>query len=131
MKLGDLNISIVEDATYTHPALDITERDMFVIDASDTNLVFLGKLDLFLPSTMLVSATFRLYSSPDGGATWVQRYGAGPAGGSIAWTPSDGRLVQFLVNGVWDHPLKVTIQSGGVVGEAASRDIVYSYNGAR
>lgn len=128
MKLGEFNCSITEDGpSYTHPASDRSERTILEIVASDDNLVFLTTINLDV-SALTMGATFRVSYKIDG-TNYRRRYGTGPAGGIISWTPADGPWISFLVNGIWDHDIKITIES--TIGEASPRDIPYSYNGAR
>lgn len=126
--LGGLNLNIDEDATYTLPALTVTEQDVLIVDGS-IGPTFLTTINLDL-SALLLNATIRVYYKVDG-ANYRRRMGTNtPFAGSIAWSTSDGPWVSIGVNAVIDHDLKVTIQSSAL-GEVLSRDIPYSYNGAR
>lgn len=124
MLIGHFN-SIEIDDTYTHPSGDTSERDVLEIAAAGSP-VFLTTLNLDV-AALTQSATFRIYYKIAG--VYRLRYGAGPAGGSIMWTVADGDWISFLVNGIWDHDIKVTIQSA--IAELTPVDIPYSYNGAR
>lgn len=123
--LGHLNCIEIDD-TYTHPASNTSERDLLEITANGGSM-FLTTINLDV-SALTMAATFRVYYKIDG-TNYKRRYGTGPAGGSIAWTTMDGGWISFLVNGIWDHDIKITIESA--LGEAAPRTIPYSYNGAR
>lgn len=126
MKSGEFNTIVVDD-TYTHPATTTTEETVLVVEAA-LGVASLSKIHLDL-SALLVNATIRVYYKLDG-TNYRLRYGVGPNGGTIAWTTSDGPWIAIAIDDIIDHDLKITIQSDGG-GEAAPRDIPFSYNAAR
>jgi hypothetical protein len=124
MRLGELN-TIDFDGTFTLPASDTSELTLLevIVDDVVNVVVNVGHINLDV-STLLVGATFRIYYKIDG-VNYRLRFGTG---GTISWTPGTGEWVQFVIGGLIDHDLKLTIQSDG---EVADRDILYTYNGAR
>lgn len=117
---------IDEDGTIVHPAGSTAEEDLLIIEAyGATFSLTTVNLDL---SNLTQNATLRVYYKIDG-INYRRRFGTGATGGVVSWTTADGPWLAILLNGVWDHDIKITIQSA--VAEAAPQDIPYSYVGAR
>lgn len=125
IELGSQRL-IDEDGTIVHPDGSTAEEDLLVIEAYDATFSLTTvNIDL---SNLTQNATFRVYYKVDG-TNYRRRFGTGVAGGVVSWTTADGPWLALSLNGVWDHDIKITIQS--VVAEAAPRDVIYSYVGAR
>jgi hypothetical protein len=117
---------IDEDGTVVLPDGSTAEEDLLIIEAYGATFSLTAvNLDL---SNLTQNATFRVYYKIDG-TNYRRRFGTGVAGGVISWTTADGPWLALSLNGVWDHDIKITIQSAGE--EAAPRDVIYSYVGAR
>jgi len=126
MKLGEFN-GIDEDGVYVHPDNDTDERTLVEFVANDKQ--WLASPINFSARNLTVQTTFRLYMKVDG-TNYDQRMGSGSIGGSIVWTPGDGAWLSFLLSGIFDHDVKVTIQSGGS-GEPSPANVPYSFNAAQ
>lgn len=126
MKLGAFN-GIDVDGVYVHQALSTAEATITEIVADDDQ--FLASPINIDASNLTVQTTFRLYYKVDG-TNYRLRFGLGAVGGTVVWTPGDGPWISFLLSGILDHDVKVTMQSGGS-GEPAPANVPFSYNAAR
>lgn len=126
MKIGAFN-GIDQDGVYTHPNSDTAEKTLIEILADDDQ--WLASPINIDAVNLTVQTTFRLYMKVDG-TNYRQRYGVGSVGGTIVWNPGDSPWVSFMLSGIFDHDVKVTMQSGGS-GEPVSADVPWSYNAAR
>jgi hypothetical protein len=126
MKLGEFN-GIDEDLVYVHPDSDATERNLVEFVANDKQ--WLASPINISARNLTVQTTFRLYMKVDG-TNYDRRMGSGSVGGEIVWNPGDGAWISFLLSGIADHDVKVTIQSGGS-GEPAPVNVPVSYNAAQ
>lgn len=108
-----LNIS----GTYTHPANDLTERDVVTIDPSgvvqDTRSI------IFDLGALLKNLTIRVKYSTDNGVTYTTMR-------SVLWTAlTDPPIFQVPINHIGTGPFKITMQSA--LREIATRTIPYEY----
>lgn len=126
MNLGNFN-GIDEDGVVAHSDNDTTERTVVEIVTGDKQ--WLASPINISARNLTVQTTFRLYMQIDG-ANYDLRMGAGSVGGTIVWNPGDGAWVSFLLSGILDHDVKVTIQSSGS-GEPVPANVPWSYNAAR
>lgn len=125
MKIGNFN-GIDVDGTFVLSESNVSEETLVEILAQDEQ--FLASPINLDAVNLTEQTTFRLYYKVDG-TNYRLRAGMGSVGGTIVWNPGDGPWVSFLLSGILDHDVKVTAQSS--VGEAAPRNIVFSYNAAR
>ncbi len=126
MKLGDFN-GIDEDGSYAHLDGDDAEHTVFEFSANDKQ--WLASPINLSARNLTVQTTFRLYMRVDG-TTYDKRMGTGTVGGTIVWTPGDGAWVSFLLSGILDHDVKVTIQSAPG-GEPAPVSVPWTFNAAQ
>lgn len=126
MKIGEMNTIEIDDV-YVHPDSIASEETLLVV-LSSLGTAFLTTINLDL-SNLTIATTIRVYYAIDG-TSYRLRYGNGPVGGTIAWATADGPWLAIMINGIVDHDIKITIQSSGG-GEAAPRNVPFSYNGAR
>lgn len=112
----------IHDVYVLEPNTD--EQDLLIIEPFQP-AIQLGNVNLDL-AALLGAATIRLYMEVDEGGPYRRRFGTGPLGGVLSWTPADGGAwVTLLYGGTLEHPLKVTIQSA--LPELAQRVIPYVY----
>lgn len=126
MKLGEFN-SIDEDGVYLHPSGDDTEQTVVEFVPGDKQ--WLASPINISARNLTVQTTFRMYMRVDG-TNYDKRAGTGPIGGTIVWTPGDGAWISFLLSGIRDHDVKITMQSGGS-GEPSPVDVPWSFNAAQ
>jgi hypothetical protein len=112
------------DDSFTFADSDTSEQTIISVTPPEDIAFQLGTLNLDV-SGLTVNTTFRLKYAIDG-TNYRTRYGTGPSGGIIAWTPADGQWLQFSTDGMLvDHPLLLTGQSS--TGEPAPVDIPITY----